>query len=59
MLRLYLEKQDNTKIIICDEFFDIPLYGERDWEVLIETENRTEIESKQICMIHAYSLLSY
>jgi len=45
MLKLYLQKQDDGNIILGDEFFDIPLYNERDWDIITEEEHSTQIES--------------
>jgi len=46
MIKLYLQKQDDDNVLIGDEFFDIPLYPKRDWDVVPEELHSTEIESE-------------
>ena len=46
MIKLYLQKQDNENVLIGDEFFDIPLYPKKDWDVVPEELHSTEIESE-------------
>jgi len=45
MIKLYLQKQDDDNVLIGDEFFDIPLYPKRDWDVVPEETHSTEIET--------------